>query len=72
MVISFFYLACDLLHSRIVRCPSHLRFLTAGPIDLKLCTYVPLGQTTAQVRPDSWLDHQGAKTETQKVQLLLN
>jgi hypothetical protein len=35
-------------------------------IDLKLCTYVPLGKSNSDqisVQSDSWLGHQGAKTK---------
>jgi hypothetical protein len=44
------------------------RFVTAGAIDLKLWTYVPIvpiGEMTVQISvwSNSWLGHQGAKTE---------
>jgi hypothetical protein len=46
------------------------RFVTAIAIDLKLCTYVPLGMSnlTGQilVQSDSLVGHQGAKTENTK------
>jgi hypothetical protein len=48
---------------------SRAHFVTTGAIDLNLCTCVPLGEmTTSQisVRSDSWLGHQGAKTENIK------
>jgi hypothetical protein len=57
-------------------------FVTAGAVDLKFCTWVPLhalGQMTSQtkfgptnVQSGYWLCHQGAKTEKQKGLLLLN
>jgi hypothetical protein len=57
-------------------CPSSVsreHFVTAGSIDLKLCTYVPLDEMTLRdqisVRSDSWLGHQDrqeAKTENAK------
>jgi hypothetical protein len=62
----------ELLRSRVV----HTRFVVAWAIDLKLCTYVPLGhmtyQTQVSVRFDSWLGHQGPKLKTQKVLELLD
>jgi hypothetical protein len=46
------------------------RFVTAGAIDLKLCTYVPQGQITAQTKFRSdlvpGLVTRGAKTENTK------
>jgi hypothetical protein len=54
-------------------CPSssvsRAHFVTGVSIDLKLCTYVPLGEITLDqisVRSDSWLGHQGAKPENAK------
>jgi hypothetical protein len=45
------------------------RFVTAGAIDQKLCTYVPLGKSKSDpisVQSDSWFGHQGDKTENIK------
>jgi hypothetical protein len=42
------------------------RFVTAGAIDLNLCTYVPLGKSNSQAKSDSWLGQQGAKTKNTK------
>jgi hypothetical protein len=45
------------------------RFVTAGAIDPKLCTYVPLGKSNSDqilVQSGSWFGHQGAKTINKK------
>jgi hypothetical protein len=61
-----------------MRCPSSVcraRLVTAGAIDLKLCTYVPLGQMTSDqisVQSDSWLGQQGSKTENTKSAITLD
>jgi hypothetical protein len=72
-----FWLTCELLQSRVVRRPSlssssvsRARFVTAGAIDLKtLYIWTPRWNDCTDkisVRSDSWLVHQGAKTENAK------
>jgi hypothetical protein len=48
---------------------STAHFVTAGAIDPKICTYLPLGKSNHRpklVQSDSWLGHQGAKTKNTK------
>jgi hypothetical protein len=47
---------------------SRAHFVTAGAIDLKLCTYVPLGKSNSQisVQSDSWFGHQGSQNRNHK------
>jgi hypothetical protein len=55
---------------------SRAHFVTAGAIDPKLCTYVPLGKSNSQIKCRSslilGLATRGPKSKTQKVLLLLN
>jgi hypothetical protein len=57
--IEYYWLTCELLQlmSRLSSSVGRAHFVTALSIDLKLCTYVPLGEMTLDqisVRSDSW------------------
>jgi hypothetical protein len=59
-IMAHFWLACTITwHPSSV---SRARFVTAGALDPKLCTYVPLGKTRVltdqiSVQSDSWFGH---------------
>jgi hypothetical protein len=63
--------SCVSSYNHVLSVVSMARFVTAGAIDLKLCTYVPLGEMILQtkIRSDLILDlaTRGPKPKTQKV-----
>jgi hypothetical protein len=69
-----FWLSCGGSLCDQVASVSRARFVTAGAIDLKLCTYVPLGKSNSHTKSSLILGlvTRGPKPKTQKVLGLLN